>query len=84
MNQPIRLQQPNLPDLETHMRLEHAELIADVEKKFADDAEFPCCSCERLLLRKQVTAFQFSGNKFSSDVWKALRVHISQNNTHAD
>ena len=31
-NQPIRLQQPNLPDLETHLHIQHAELIADVEK----------------------------------------------------
>ena len=23
----------------------------------ADDPEFPCCSCERLMQRKQVTAF---------------------------
>ena len=40
VNQPIRLQQPNLPHLETDMHLEHAELIADVKKKFADGAEF--------------------------------------------
>ena len=66
------------------MHLEHAELIADVEMKFADDAEFPFCSCERLLLRKQVTAFQFCDKKFSSDVWKALKVHISQNNAHVE
>ena len=31
-NQTIRLQQPNLPDLETDLHLLHAELIADVEK----------------------------------------------------
>ena len=59
-NQPIRLQQSNLPDLETYLHLQHVGLIAEVEKKFALDAEFPCCSCERLLLRKQVTAFKFS------------------------
>ena len=37
VNQPIRLQQPNLCNLETDKHLEQAELIADVEKKFADD-----------------------------------------------
>ena len=34
-NQPIRLQQSNLPDLETYLHLQHVGLIADVEKKFA-------------------------------------------------
>ena len=46
VNQPIRLQQSNLPDLETYLHLQHVGLIAEVEKKFALDAEFPCCSCE--------------------------------------
>ena len=74
-NQPIRFQQPNLPDLETNLHLQHAELIADVKNKFALDAEFPCCSCDRLLLRKQVTAFKFSDSKFSSGAWKTLIQH---------
>ena len=28
VDQPIRLQQPNLPDLESHLHVEHAEFIA--------------------------------------------------------
>ena len=59
-------------------------LIADVEKKFALDAEFPCCSCERLLLRSQVTAFKFSDAKFSSQAWKTLKVHLIQQDANAD
>ena len=82
-SQLIRLQQPNLPDLETDLYVEHAELIADVEKRFADDAECPCCSCERLLQRKQVTKFKFSDAKFCSDAWRDLKLHISQNNSQA-
>ena len=82
-SQLIRLQQPNLPDLETDLYVEHAELIADIEKIFADDAEYPCCSCERLLQRKQVTKFKFSDAKFCSDVWRDLKLHISQNNSQA-
>ena len=74
--QPIRLQQPMLPDLESDMHVEYAELIADVEKSFADDAEFPCCNCERLFQRKRVTQFTFSAAKFDADVWKALKHHI--------
>ena len=82
-SQPIRLQQPNLPDIETDLYVEHAELIADIEKRFADDAEYPCCSCERLLQRKQVTKFKFSDDKFCSDAWRDLKLHISQNNSQA-
>ena len=83
-NQPIRLQQSNLPDLETDLHLQHVGLIADVEKKFALDAEFPCCSCERLLLRKQVTAFKFSDAKFSSQAWKTLKTHLINQDANAD
>ena len=82
-SQLITLQQPNLPDLETDLYVEHPELIADIEKRFADDAECPCCSCERLLQRKQVTKFKFSDAKFCSDVWRDLKLHISQNNSQA-
>ena len=54
VDEPIRLQHHKLPDLELHLHVEHAELIAEVEKRFSDDAEFSCCSCEWLLQRKQV------------------------------
>ena len=84
VNQPIRLQQPNLPDLESHLHVEHAELIANVENVFADHAEYPCCSCERLFQRKQVTAFNFSDTKFCSDMWIKLKTHILQSNSEAD
>ena len=67
-SQPIKLQEQKLPDIESDLHVEYAELIADVEKHFDDDAEFPCCSCERLFQRKKVTEFKFSAEKFSSDV----------------
>ena len=54
VDQPIRLQQPNLPNLETDMHLENAELIANVEKKFLKMQNFLS-----LLPREQATAFQF-------------------------
>ena len=59
-NAPIGLQQLKLPDLEADLYLGYAEMIANVEKKLSDDAEFACCSCERLHQRKQVTGFKFS------------------------
>ena len=78
VDEPIRLQQPNLPDLESHLHVEHAELIAEVEKKVSDDAEFSCCSCERLLQRKQVTAFTFSETKLCSDIWIKLKTRFAE------
>ena len=42
-----------IPDLEFDLHVEHAELIEAIEKDFGDDAEFPCCSCERLFQRKK-------------------------------
>ena len=42
VDEPIRLQQSKLPDLESHLHVEHAEVIADIEKRFSDDAEFFC------------------------------------------
>ena len=82
-SQPIRLQEPKLPDLESDLHIEHAELIEAIEKDFADDAEFPCCSCERLFQRKKVTEFKFSDSKFHSNVWKSLKCYILQVNPSA-
>ena len=82
-SQPIRLQEPKLPDLESDLHVEHAELIEVIEKDFADDAEFPCCSCERLFQRKNVTEFKFSDSKFHSNVWKSLKCYILQVNPSA-
>ena len=78
-SQPIRLQEPKLPDLESDLHVEHAELIEAIEKDFADDAELPCCSCERLFQRKKVTKL----TKFHSNVWKSLKCFISQVNPSA-
>ena len=82
-SQPIRVQQPNLPDLETDLYVEHAELITHIERRFADDAEYPCCSYERMLQRKQVTKFKFSDAQSCTDVWRDLKLHISQNNSQS-
>ena len=82
-SQPIRLQEPKLPDLESDLHVEHAELIEAIEKDFADDAEFPCCSCERLYQRQKVTEFKFSDSKFHSNVWKSLQCYILQVNPSA-
>ena len=60
-------------------------LNADHEMPYYELAghPLPCCSCERLFQRKQVTAFKFSEAKFSSDIWKTLKERISNNNSGA-
>ena len=69
---PIGLQQLKLPDLEADLYLGYAEMIANLEKILSDDAEFACCSCERLHQRKQVMALKFSDKKVSSDICRTL------------
>ena len=59
-DKPLVLQQPKLPGLESELIIQNASMIQQLESLLADDPEFPCCSCERLHQRKNVTAFKFS------------------------
>ena len=43
----------------------------------------PAAAVSRLLQRKQVTKLKFSDAKFSTDVWRDMKLHISQNNSQA-
>ena len=81
--QAVLYQQPNLPDVEVYLHVQYVEVIRKLEKKMADDPEFPCCSCERLMQRKQVMAFKFSDMKFSSNMWRTLKDYISKGNSSA-
>ena len=81
--QAVLYQEPNLPDVEAYLHVEYAGVISKLEKKMTDDPEFPCCSCERLMQRKQVTAFKFSDSKFSLNMWRTLKDHISKGNSSA-
>ena len=76
--QVILYQQPNLPDIEAYLHVQYAKVISKLEKKMADDPEFPCCSCEWLMQRKQMTPFKFSDSKFCSNMWENLKYHISK------
>ena len=62
-----------MPDIESVL---HAEMIAELQKKLADDPEFACCSCERLHQRKIVTAFE-------SNIWQALRAYMYMSDSEA-
>ena len=49
--------------------------------EFQDDAEFPCCCCERLCRRTAVSCVDFSNvTKYQTAVWLALKAHILKNN----
>ena len=68
---------PGLGCIETHLRVTHADLIAELQSKFQDDAEFPCCCCERLCRRTAVSCVDFSKlSKYQTAVWLTLKAHI--------
>ena len=71
---------PGLGCIERHLLVTHAELIAELQSKFSDDAEFPCCCCERLCRRTAVSCVDFSNlSKYQTAAWLTLKAHILQN-----
>ena len=52
-SQPIKLQEQKLPDIESDLNVEYAELIADIEKHFDDDAEFPVAAASGCFSEKR-------------------------------
>ncbi|KAL5505166.1 hypothetical protein EMCRGX_G006558 [Ephydatia muelleri] len=59
--------------IERDLKVTHADLIAELQSKFNDDAEFAYCSCERLFQRKQVSCVNFSLDKYETDTWQRLK-----------
>ena len=73
----VDIQRPNMPDIRSELFIKHANVIAELKKKIADDPEFACCSCEQLLQRKNVTALDFSeSKKLTSRMWEVLRAYM--------
>ena len=71
---------PGLDCIERHLLITHADLIAELKSKFNDDAEFPCCCCERLCRRTAVSCVDFSNfSMYLTAVWLTLKAHILQN-----
>ncbi|KAL5505209.1 hypothetical protein EMCRGX_G006609 [Ephydatia muelleri] len=71
---------PGLGCIESHLRIMHADLMAELQSKFQDDAEFPCCCCERLCRRAAVSCVDFSNvTKYQTASWLALKAHILKN-----
>ena len=59
-------------------------MIQQLQNLLADDPEFPCCSCEHLHQRKNVTAFKFSeSKKCTSNMWQTLKAYMYMSNADA-
>ena len=65
-----------LPHLETHLEVTHASMIKQYNNKLDDDPCHPCCSCERLFLRSNVSEFNFGTEKYNSPMWNRLKQHL--------
>ena len=66
-----------LPHLETQLEVAHESLIKEYKARLSCDPEYPCCSCERLLMKSNVTEFKFGHTKkFCSDTWDSLKRHM--------
>ena len=66
-----------MPDIESELCIKHVNMIAELDKKLADDQEFACCSCERLLKRKNVTAFYIAVHPNSRTCTFYILIHNS-------
>ena len=76
VNENIVNQSEDLKDLETQLQVKHAGVINNWLKELNDDAEFVCCSCDRLNKRSNVTKVKFDGCQFNSELWQTLITHI--------
>ena len=69
-------------DLELHLQVTHAGLIAEYQKAVEDYPQNPCCSCQQLHQRRNVTKVNFS-NKMGNTVWPALKQFMLRDNKQA-
>ena len=68
---------PGLGSIEHHLLISNADVIAELQARWKDDPEFPCCSCERLHQRKQVSGVDFTrDDKYHTDIWMWLRAYL--------
>ena len=56
----------SLSTSESHLDVEFAAIVEAFYDKLKEDPEFTCCSCEKLLLKKVLTSFNFTTEKFKS------------------
>ena len=64
---------------EAALQVKYADTVCEYEKKLQDDPEFACCSCEHLLMRKNLTMFKYHNGTFNSEIWHDLKDYLIQN-----
>ena len=64
------------PNLEVKLIKENINLIAEYQKEISDQNEHVCCSCRRLLRRKNVT--KVNGLDKKSEVWQKLEAFMTE------
>ena len=74
----------SLSTSESHIEVEFADIIEEFYEKLKQDPEFTCCSCERLLVRKALTHFNFTTEKFKSSTWVQLKNYLLEKDPDVD
>ena len=62
---------------ELHLEVEFEGIIKVFYDKLKDP-EYTCCSCEKLLLKKVLTSFNFMTEKFKSSTWVQLKNYLHE------
>lgn len=68
----------SLSTCESHLEVEFAAIIEAFYDKLKEDPEFTCCSCEKLLMKKILTSFNFTMEKFKSSTWVQLKNYLHE------
>jgi hypothetical protein len=69
------------PDLEKHIQIKHAKVMAQYKKELEDYPQNPCCSCNMLFRRNQGTMVRFTDEL--GVVWQELKKFIEKDNPEA-
>ena len=64
--------------VQSHLEVEFVEIIAEFYAKLKEDPDYTCCSCQCLLLKKTLTHFNFSTEKFNSSTWMQLKNYLME------
>ena len=63
---------------ESCLEVEFAAIIETFYDKLKEDPEYTCCSCQKLLLKKVLTSFNFTTEKFKSSTWEQLKNYLRE------
>ena len=63
---------------ESCLEVEFAAIIKTFDDKLKEDPEYTCCSCQKLLLKKVLTSFNFTTEKFKSSTWEQLKNYLHE------